>query len=59
MTTLEQTVYKPADLIPILQLGKNTIGELLRSGKLRSIRVGRTYRIPREAVQDFLNGRVN
>lgn len=54
--TQEKLVYNPKELEPLLQLSKNTINALLRSGRLRSIRVGRRYLIPREAVQQFLAG---
>lgn len=42
------------DLMPILGIGRNTAYELIRSGQIRSIRVGRQIRIPREALLEFL-----
>ena len=42
------------DLMPVLRIGRNVAYELVRSGKIRSIRVGRSIRIPREAVIDYL-----
>ena len=42
------------DLIPILGIGRNTAYELVRSGKIRSIRIGRQLRIPKDAIQDYL-----
>ena len=42
------------DLMPVLRIGRNAAYELVRSGKIRSIRVGRSIRIPREAVIDYL-----
>ncbi|MDK2012265.1 MULTISPECIES: helix-turn-helix domain-containing protein [unclassified Deinococcus] len=54
--TQEKLVYNPKELEPLLQLSKNTINALLRSGRLRSVRVGRRYLIPREAIQQFLAG---
>ena len=33
------------DLMPILGIGRNTAYELVRSGKIRSIRIGRQLRI--------------
>ena len=55
-STPDKLVYSPRELEPLLQLSKNTINALLRSGRLRSVRVGRRYLIPREALQQFLNG---
>ena len=44
------------DLMPILDIGRNTAYELVRSGQIRSIKVGRQIRVPRDAVVEFLNG---
>ena len=42
------------DLMPILGVGRNTAYELVRCGKIRSIRIGRQLRIPKDAIQDYL-----
>ena len=42
------------DLMPIIGIGRNTAYELVRSGKIRSIRIGRQLRIPKDAIQDYL-----
>ena len=47
---------KVDDLMPILGIGRNTAYALVRSGQIRSIRVGRQLRIPRDALIDFLKG---
>lgn len=47
------------DLMPILDIGRNTAYELVRSGQIRSVKVGRQIRIPRNAVIAFLNGEKN
>ena len=44
------------DLMPVLDIGRNTAYELVRSGQIRSIRIGRQLRIPRDAVVEFLYG---
>lgn len=38
----------------VLQLGKSLVYEMVRSGQLRSLRVGRKIRIPRSALLEFL-----
>lgn len=48
-------VLKVEDLAHMLFIGRNTAYELVRSGKIRSIKVGRMYRIPLSAVEDYLN----
>ena len=47
------------DLMPVLAIGRNTAYELVRSGQIRSIRIGRQLRIPRDAVVEFLNGQTD
>ena len=42
------------DLVPLLQVSHNIAYALVRSGQIRSIRIGRTYRIPRDAVIEYL-----
>ena len=46
------------DLMPLLGIGRNTAYELIHSGQIRSIRIGRQIRIPREALLEFLDGRI-
>ena len=43
------------ELMPVLGIGRNTAYELVRSGQIRSIRVGRQLRIPKEALLEFLS----
>lgn len=43
------------DLMPILGIGRNTAYGLVRSGKIRSIRIGRKIRIPKSEVLAFLD----
>ncbi len=47
------------DLMPILGIGRNTAYELVRSGKIKSIRIGRKIRIPKAEVLAFLNHNSN
>lgn len=44
------------DLMPVLCIGRNAAYNLVRSGQLRSIRIGNQIRIPREAVIKFISG---
>lgn len=47
-------VLQVKDLPPLLKVGLNTAYELVRSGQIHSVKVGRVYRIPRNAVMDYL-----
>lgn len=42
------------DLMPILGIRRNTAYELVRSGKIRSIRIGRQLRIPKDALVECI-----
>ena len=42
------------DLMPILGIGRNTSYQLIRSGQIRSVRIGRQIHIPRDALLEFL-----
>lgn len=42
------------DLVPLLAISHNVAYNLVRAGTIRSIRIGRTYRIPREALAEYL-----
>ena len=51
-------VLRVEDLMPILGIGRNSAYERVRSGQIRSLRIGNQIRIPREAVAEFLSGSV-
>lgn len=38
----------------ILKIGKNALYELLASGVLKAYRNGRVWRIPRQAVEEYI-----
>jgi excisionase family DNA binding protein len=38
----------------MLRLGKTVIYELIRSGRLRSVKQGRARRIPAAAIRDYI-----
>lgn len=48
-------VLRVEDLGRALGIGRNTAYELVRSGQIRSIRIGRQLRIPRSELQRFLD----
>ena len=45
------------DLMPILGIGRNTAYALVRSGQIRSVKVGRQIRVPKDAVMEFLGAK--
>ncbi|MCI8328716.1 MAG: helix-turn-helix domain-containing protein [Oscillibacter sp.] len=48
------TVLTPRDVMDILGIGKNTAYALLNSGRLRAFRVGRSWKIAAEALEEFM-----
>lgn len=42
------------DVAEILYIGKNTVFSLLQSGELKAFRIGKSWRIPREALNQFI-----
>lgn len=42
------------ELAALLDIGRNSAYELVRSGQVKALRVGRKIRIPRHAVLQFL-----
>jgi len=48
-------VLRVEDLMSVLDIGRNTAYELVRSGQIESIRVGRQLRITKQALVAFMN----
>lgn len=42
------------DLMQLLQIGRNTAYRLINSRQIKSIKIGRIHRIPRQDVIDFI-----
>lgn len=40
----------------VLRIGRSKIYQLVRCGEIRSIRIGRAIRVPRDAVAEYLRG---
>ncbi|WP_052668660.1 helix-turn-helix domain-containing protein [Nitriliruptor alkaliphilus] len=47
-------VLRTVEVASVLRADEDTVRELLRSGELRGVRVGRNWRIPRAALLAFL-----
>lgn len=44
----------PEEAAEILGCGMNTIYKILKSGKLKAMRIGRIWKIPRRSVQEYI-----
>jgi excisionase family DNA binding protein len=49
-------VYKAEEVARRLQVSKNHVYELIKSGQLRHVRLGAAIRVPRSAVEELLGG---
>jgi excisionase family DNA binding protein len=55
-----QLITEPPRLIRVeeaaklLDIGRSAVYDLIRSGRLRSVKIGRSRRIPREAVDEVI-----
>ncbi len=45
------------ELMEMLQIGKSTAYQLLASGEIRAFRIGRKWKIEREAVYEYIRGK--
>jgi excisionase family DNA binding protein len=54
-TTSAPLLYRPEEAAQLLGLGRSTVFELIASGQLASVRVGRLRRIPADALRSFIS----
>ena len=47
-------VVSPEDIQKMLRIGRNSVYDLLKQGKIKSLRVGKKYLIPKTSVINFL-----
>ena len=48
-------VLSVKQLCEILDIGKNTAYRLVQSGEIKSIKIGKVYKIPKKEVRRYLN----
>ena len=54
MLTEYNDVLLPEDVQKILHTGRNTVYNYLSEGKIRSIKIGRKYKIPKLYLLEFI-----
>ena len=50
-----ESLLTPEDVAAILNIGMNSCYKLLNSGKIKAMRIGRIWKIPKRSVQDFIS----
>ena len=54
MFTQYDDVVSVEEVMDMLHLGRVTVYELLKSGKIKALKVGRKYIIPKKSVIEFI-----
>ena len=49
-----EDILTVSDVAQILYIGKNRVYELLDNGNLKGFRIGRVWKIPKEAVREYI-----
>ena len=49
----DQLLYRVEDAAKVLSLGRSKTFELIASGRLKSVQIGRSRRVPRSALEEF------
>ncbi|CAN5443973.1 helix-turn-helix domain-containing protein [soil metagenome] len=45
-----------AEVAAVMRVSKMTVYRMVHSGELPAVRVGRSFRVPEQVVQDYLKG---
>lgn len=48
------TLITPKELAEMLNCGMNTAYKLLMSGRIKAMKIGRVWKIPKRAVQEYI-----
>jgi len=49
-----QDIMTVSEIADTLYIGKNRVYELLESGVIKGFRIGRVWKIPKEALQEYI-----
>ncbi|MFD9608153.1 helix-turn-helix domain-containing protein [Streptomyces sp. NPDC059083] len=58
MTTATAELLTVPEVMARLKLGRSTVYDLIRSRRLVSITIGRSRRVPADAVRDFIENQI-
>ncbi|HEX3781928.1 MAG TPA: helix-turn-helix domain-containing protein [Pseudonocardiaceae bacterium] len=51
---MEMLLYRVEDATKILNIGRSAIYDLIRSGALKSVKIGGSRRIPKFALEEYV-----
>jgi len=43
------------EVCEVLKLSRYTVSDLIKSGKIKGSKIGKSYRVERKAIDDFIN----
>ena len=49
-----QDIMTVPEIAEILYIGKNRVYELLESGAIKGFRIGRVWKVPKEALKEYI-----
>ncbi len=48
-------IMKLEEVMQYLDIGKNTLYRLLKSGELNAFKIGKVWKIPKKSVEEYIN----
>jgi excisionase family DNA binding protein len=55
-TKVGRVLLRPEEVATALGIGRTAVFELIRTGELRSVKIGKSRRIPTDAVHEYVAG---
>ena len=52
---MQDEIISIDELMKLLQIGKNTAYKLLDSSEIKAFRIGKVWKIPKSAVQEYID----
>ena len=59
MENYNQTLITVEELCEFLMIGKNAAYQLLKSGQIKSFRIGRIWKIPKVSIEEYIREQTN
>jgi excisionase family DNA binding protein len=51
-----RVLLRPEEVAEVLSIGRSTVFQLMRAGELRSVKIGKSRRVPVDAVTEYVAG---
>jgi excisionase family DNA binding protein len=52
---LDKRLLTPEEAAQVLSIGRSKVYELMRTGRLESVRIGASRRVPMAAIEDYID----